>query len=224
MTQIGAQEICPCGSGLKHIDCCLDRRGFKWITNDKGEVCKSIKLDKESAAALKRQFERVEKSGDPNPEGLIFPNIDPDKYFNFVLATMVHPDIHEAAMGYRAEYDVLQIYGYLVEDLVLSKENIVKLDTTDRALVLNAMTIFFYEPDKEKLLKPYKKKMDKTLYKIVLRIFKTEPVSKEDLIRYIDIIGDESVLRMAEKQKKLNRNSICLCGSGKKYKKCCGKK
>lgn len=224
MNQIGAQELCPCGSGLKYIDCCLDRAGFKWVKDNKGNIKKAIRLSKEGADSMRKQVERAlqKKEEGTNPSGLLFPDLDLDKFFNYTLSTMIHPDIHEKVVGFREEYDVLQIYSYLVEELLLTKENIVKLDTVDRVLVLNAMTKYFYEPDKKKLLEPYKDRMNSTIYKVILRIFNTEPVSKETLHKYIDLLGDESVVRVAEKQRKLNRNALCFCGSGKKYKKCCG--
>lgn len=39
------------------------------------------------------------------------------------------------------------------------------------------------------------------------------------LVRFLPDLSDQSVI--ADKQQ--GRNELCLCGSGKKYKKCCGK-
>jgi len=37
------------------------------------------------------------------------------------------------------------------------------------------------------------------------------------------IINDEIIQATIINANKIGRNSLCLCGSGKKYKKCCGK-
>jgi len=35
--QVGANEDCPCGSGKKHIDCCLDSNN-RWVVDEKGTL------------------------------------------------------------------------------------------------------------------------------------------------------------------------------------------
>lgn len=42
--QVGANEPCPCGSGKKYIECCLDK-GFEFVKNEEdGKVSKRIKF------------------------------------------------------------------------------------------------------------------------------------------------------------------------------------
>jgi hypothetical protein len=38
--QLGAQESCPCGSGEKYIDCCLDKN-IRWLINEDGTTIKT---------------------------------------------------------------------------------------------------------------------------------------------------------------------------------------
>ena len=51
-------------------------------------------------------------------------------------------------------------------------------------------------------------------------VIKLEPDKPED-IKDLEILLNTPKTRIAEK--KVGRNDPCPCGSGKKYKKCCGK-
>lgn len=45
----------------------------------------------------------------------------------------------------------------------------------------------------------------------------------EELQERIDVMKETRVEQVIRKVKKIHRNDPCPCGSGKKYKKCCGK-
>ncbi|WP_373687728.1 SEC-C metal-binding domain-containing protein [Clostridium tagluense] len=47
---------------------------------------------------------------------------------------------------------------------------------------------------------------------------------KKDLEEGLEENFDDEILKTTiRNEKKIGRNSLCSCGSGKKYKKCCGK-
>lgn len=45
----------------------------------------------------------------------------------------------------------------------------------------------------------------------------------EELQERIDVMKETRVEQVVRKEPKIYRNDPCPCGSGKKYKKCCGK-
>lgn len=45
----------------------------------------------------------------------------------------------------------------------------------------------------------------------------------EELQERIDVMKETRVEQVIRKGPKIHRNDTCPCGSGKKYKKCCGK-
>ena len=45
----------------------------------------------------------------------------------------------------------------------------------------------------------------------------------EELQERIDTMKETRVEQVIRKGQKIHRNDLCPCGSGKKYKKCCGK-
>ena len=54
------------------------------------------------------------------------------------------------------------------------------------------------------------------------RILAWQPPKREQVAMPTRTSGDGSVSAPAQKKKKIGRNDPCPCGSGKKYKKCCG--
>ncbi len=44
-----------------------------------------------------------------------------------------------------------------------------------------------------------------------------------DLEEVLNVITAQDETQVVEKPRKVGRNEPCPCGSGKKYKKCCGK-
>lgn len=53
--------------------------------------------------------------------------------------------------------------------------------------------------------------------------FDTAGVTEEDICALLEEIRKEKVDTMRYEQAKVGRNEPCPCGSGKKYKKCCGR-
>jgi preprotein translocase subunit SecA len=70
--------------------------------------------------------------------------------------------------------------------------------------------------------------VDKAKFDTVSKLYAVHP-AKEELVHAEPVIflnrGDGSLPQQDEKQKdkKVGRNDPCPCGSGKKYKKCCGR-
>jgi preprotein translocase subunit SecA len=70
--------------------------------------------------------------------------------------------------------------------------------------------------------------MEKIKLDTISKLYAVQP-AKEELVHEEPVMfmnrGDGSVLQQKEapKDKKIGRNDLCPCGSGKKYKKCCGK-
>ena len=46
----------------------------------------------------------------------------------------------------------------------------------------------------------------------------------EELQERIDTMKETRVQQVIRKEPKIHRNDLCPCGSGKKYKKCCGQR
>lgn len=46
----------------------------------------------------------------------------------------------------------------------------------------------------------------------------------EELQERIDVMKETRVQQVIRKGPKIHRNDLCPCGSGKKYKKCCGQR
>jgi len=56
------------------------------------------------------------------------------------------------------------------------------------------------------------------------RVFLAQPnIQRERVAKETGTSGDGSIERKPVRKKKVGRNDLCPCGSGKKYKKCCGK-
>jgi len=81
------------------------------------------------------------------------------------------------------------------------------------------------DADTEEEIKKARKRIDKS--KWFKHIFDTVGITDEDIRGVIEDIkevkvkaGEQQVLK--EGKPKMGRNELCWCGSGKKYKKCCG--
>ena len=61
--------------------------------------------------------------------------------------------------------------------------------------------------------------------KTVLNVTLRAPVEAKDNSKdaYENTSGDNTVKKQPVKSQKVGRNDPCPCGSGKKYKKCCGR-
>ena len=84
-----------------------------------------------------------------------------------------------------------------------------KLGTEKNPAVVNAQT--------EKRVKELKSVFEENGWKYAIEL---KPDKPED-IRDLEILLNPLKTKIAEK--KVGRNEPCPCGSGKKYKKCCGK-
>ena len=61
---------------------------------------------------------------------------------------------------------------------------------------------------------------EKNGWKVIVNI---EPDKEEDISDFNKLLGHKTEnTRTFVKEIKIGRNDPCLCGSGKKYKKCCG--
>ena len=54
-------------------------------------------------------------------------------------------------------------------------------------------------------------------------VFKSANITEDDLRQVIEDIKNDKPVTFKRPEVKVGRNSLCPCGSGKKYKKCCGK-
>jgi len=54
-------------------------------------------------------------------------------------------------------------------------------------------------------------------------VFKSANITEDDLRQVIESIKNDKPVTFRRTEPKVGRNSPCPCGSGKKYKKCCGK-
>jgi SWIM/SEC-C metal-binding protein len=84
-----------------------------------------------------------------------------------------------------------------------------KLGTEKNPAVVNVQT--------EERVKELESVFDKNGWKYTIEL---EPDKPED-IKALEILLNPIKTKIAEK--KVGRNESCPCGSGKKYKKCCGK-
>jgi len=55
------------------------------------------------------------------------------------------------------------------------------------------------------------------------KVFETVGITEDDIRTVLEEIREEKVDSVKYEQKKVGRNELCPCGSGKKYKRCCGK-
>ena len=84
-----------------------------------------------------------------------------------------------------------------------------RLGTENNPAVVNVQT--------EERVKELESVFDENGWKYKIEL---EPDKPED-IKALEILLNPTKTKIAEK--KVGRNELCPCGSGKKYKKCCGK-
>jgi preprotein translocase subunit SecA len=58
---------------------------------------------------------------------------------------------------------------------------------------------------------------------LTVRVQKEEPIKREQVAKPAEMRGEIATQKKASSEKKVGRNDPCPCGSGKKYKKCCGR-
>jgi len=230
-SQIGGDESCPCGSGLKYRECCADSATGKWIRNEDGSTSLQVQLSPESVTALEGIIKEREKNlGHPlEDDDMLFGDIDPKKFINtFIRVTFSSGiDMHP-----------VYLYIFLVEGLILSSENIPRITTGDRILILDAVSTYAHSDDRASLLEPYRETLDSDLYILLEKLFRDDDDDKDEiLLPYIKMLVNDSVREAvyryqgpdrsdkpgrSDKSGRTGRNDPCPCGSGKKYKKCCG--
>lgn len=211
--QINANDPCPCGSGLTYIKCCADSHN-KWVKNDNGDICKRTQVQPDFLQEILSN--REEELGRPlKDDDKLFPDFNPDDFTNMTLRLMTST-MSNVSPAY--------FYIFLVEELLLSETNIPKITTADRILILNAVATYASTEKKEELLIPYKEVLEEDVYETLKKLFKEDDDDKESIINsYMDMLVNDAVMEAVSIQRKIGRNDPCPCGSGSKYKNCCGK-
>ena len=65
--------------------------------------------------------------------------------------------------------------------------------------------------------------IDERIANFLLKVQIKQQISKEQSPKGIANDGKETLKQKPKKSDKIGRNDSCPCGSGKKYKQCCGK-
>ena len=94
-------------------------------------------------------------------------------------------------------------------DKIYNGKKAAKLGTKKRPAVVNVQT--------EERMKEVELKFEENDWKYTIELEPDKPENIADL----EILLNPPITKIAEK--KVRRNEPCPCGSGKKYKKCCGK-
>ncbi|WP_319001838.1 tetratricopeptide repeat protein [Clostridium estertheticum] len=126
----------------------------------------------------------------------------------------MHDEEEKEAMTYFQEYTVL--YNYDIYKTSIKK---LEKDYPD----LYALKVEFFNKltnniERKKMQVEYKKHLGN--YKHIINRFFDEDDSEENEESLKDYEPQEPIVR---EESKVGRNDLCPCGSGKKYKKCCGK-
>ncbi|WP_319001681.1 tetratricopeptide repeat protein [Clostridium estertheticum] len=126
----------------------------------------------------------------------------------------MHDEEEKEAMNYFQEYTVL--YNY---DIYKSSIKKLEKDYPD----LYALKVEFFNKltnniERKKMQVEYKKHLGN--YKHIINRFFDEDDNEENEESLKDYEPQEPIVR---EESKVGRNDLCPCGSGKKYKKCCGK-
>ncbi|MBX4263013.1 DnaJ domain-containing protein [Clostridium estertheticum] len=126
----------------------------------------------------------------------------------------MHDEEEKEAMNYFQEYTVLYNYD-------IYKTSIKKLEKDYPHLY--ALKVEFFNKltnniERKKMQVEYKKHLGN--YKHIINRFFDEDDSEENEEGLRDFESQEPEVR---EEPKVGRNDLCPCGSGKKYKKCCGK-
>ncbi|MBU3072510.1 tetratricopeptide repeat protein [Clostridium estertheticum] len=126
----------------------------------------------------------------------------------------MHDEEEKEAMNYFQEYTVLYNYD-------IYKSSIKKLEKDYPHLY--ALKVEFFNKltnniERKKMQVEYKKHLGN--YKHIINRFFDEDDNEENEESLKDYEPQEPIVR---EESKVGRNDLCPCGSGKKYKKCCGK-
>jgi hypothetical protein len=182
--QIKANDPCPCGSGLLYVKCCADS-AIKWVKDEEGNICKRMEIDpgimEQIISAREKELGRPLKDDD-----FLFPKRDANTFVNNMLKFLTNN------MGHKPPS---MFYVFLVEGLLLSSQNIPKLPTGDRILILNAIVDYARSNNREELLKPYKDKLDEELYETLCHLFRKDTRDEKTIVNaYLKMLVNDAVL------------------------------
>jgi hypothetical protein len=208
--QIKANDPCPCGSGLPYVKCCADS-AIKWVKDEEGNICKRMEIDpgimEQIISAREKELGRPLKDDD-----FLFPKRDANTFVNNMLKFLTNKMAHKPPSMF---------YVFLVEGLLLSSQNIPKLPTGDRILILNAIADYARSNNREELLKPYKDKLDEELYETLCNLFRKDTRDEKMIVNaYLKMLVNDAVLDAYG----LSDDDPCPCGSGLNFRNCCGKR
>lgn len=80
---------------------------------------------------------------------------------------------------------------------------------------------FFNKKLFEEIIEDYKEISQKTLTLLYEELYK---VSRDVISWRLNGYTKNEIINLPKVNKKIGRNDLCSCGSGKKYKRCCGMK
>jgi hypothetical protein len=223
MENLKGTDQCPCGSGLTYLECCADQIGGKWHKNDDGEIVKQIKLPPDLADALKKSLhDREQKLGRKlRGDDPLF-DITPEQFTNTFLESYFL-----ASEKNKFNFNPTVLYVFIKDGMLLFESNIPKLSTGDRIQILEVIKEYALSDDRPSLLIPFKDTLTPDNYKKLSEMFEQDDEDGKEIYHdYMDLLINDTVIAAIDKQhaERIGRNDPCLCGSGKKFKKCCGKK
>ena len=207
------QNKCPCGSQMKYIDCCLDRKTTRWEKDENGKAVFKMVMTKEMREIVDEQEKILRKE-------LKRPIIVNEDITSEELAAEYERFVIREFLDLLGIKNPITIYVFLVEKLIVQEPCF--FTTAKRVLCILAVEKYI-RGNRTEILEPYKETLGDGLYEEVLEMFENYPGSNDDRDKYSAILVDEPVKRMIKTHspKNLGRNDQCLCGSKKKYKHCC---
>jgi preprotein translocase subunit SecA len=66
-------------------------------------------------------------------------------------------------------------------------------------------------------------KMDTVKKLFAIQLAKEDALSRPEPVIFLNKDDGKASPKTQKKDKKIGRNDLCPCGSGKKYKRCCGR-
>ncbi|GFP76567.1 tetratricopeptide repeat protein [Clostridium fungisolvens] len=125
------------------------------------------------------------------------------------------------AMAYYNEYQILSQY----DDFKATIQRLRKVYPEFYDLIRDFLDKAANDGERRKMLKGYEKHSDR-FFELINGspdLFKGEEDNSADGQSAPGGIDDDTVVTFVREEPKIGRNDPCTCGSGKKYKKCCGK-
>nr|WP_243277936.1 tetratricopeptide repeat protein [Clostridium yunnanense] len=125
------------------------------------------------------------------------------------------------AMAYYNEYQILSQY----DDFKASIQKLKKSYREFYELIRDFLDKAANDGERRKMLKGYEKHSDR-FFELINEspdLFEGEEDNSADGQSAADSLNENEVVTFVREEPKIGRNDPCTCGSGKKYKKCCGK-